>query len=195
VISLREVIVMPKYALVRDLDPGMTRAEIDGLALNALSAQQSYLFRGGDVPLSGDHGIRWIRSYWEQGGSWALCLYQAPSLAVLTHFQGVCETPFVDGYEVDELSDPAADGDGSTTGGHRLAVTFDLGTDGNPNEVPQAVTSRAEAGWVRTYWDPVGYRANALFRTEAADAALEELRDPEIQRIAKVIEIDPSEYQ
>ena len=192
---------MPKYALIRQLDPAMTRAEIDGLALNTLASLASYLFRGEDVPQTGDHGIRWIRSYWEQGGSWALCLYQAPSLAVLTHFQGVCETPFVDGYEVDELSDPEAGRNTGADGDHRVAVTFDLGTHGSPDAVSRAVSGpvgaegRSAAGWVRTYWDPVGHRATALFRVEDGEAEVSALRKLEVQRIAKVVEVDPSEYQ
>lgn len=189
--------LMPKYALIRELDPNMSRAEIDGAALTVLASEKSYVFRGQEVPQDGDHGIRWIRTYWEQGGTWALCLYEAPDFPALTAFEAVCDMPFVDGYEVEEI----AGQDQAALDGDRVAVS--MAVDGEANAKAAALTmvngdSRETpdgTSWIRTYWDPEGQRVTALFRVPAGEPNSLVPENPKVDRVTNVVVVDRSEYQ
>ena len=103
--------------------------------------------------------------------------------------------PFVEGYEVDELSDSEAGANSGSVDGGKVAVTLELGRDVSPEAVVEAVADPGYAGWIRTYWGPVGQRATALCRADVEDTAVVGPGKPEIQRIARVVEIDPSMYQ
>ena len=187
---------MPKYALRRHFSPLMTRAELDGMALASMAALESYLYRGGNTPHSGDHGIRWIRSYWEPGSTFGMCLYEAPTLEVLQDYQYLCNLPFLDAKEVVEVPGPL---DRSTTkAAHdRVAVSIRLdGAFADPvGALSEVVASRSAAALVRAYWDEQEQLATALFETDDGDEFAECVASIAEHSHPRIVEISPEEYR
>jgi hypothetical protein len=184
---------MPKYALLRQFDPAMTRAQLDGLALQNQAALATYIYRGGSEPRSGDHGIRWIRSYWEQGGTWGMCLYESPDLPSLADFQEFCSMPFLEGREVQEL-DRETGAASASDGLPRVALTLKVPADAAEPGTFLAGLAPDRATWLRAYWDPERRRATALFATTSPEAFLADVRNVD-GRPATIVEITPEEYQ
>ena len=189
---------MPKFALLRQFSPEMTRAQLDGIALASMATLDSYVYRGGLEPATDDHGIRWIRSYWEPGGYFGLCLYEAPSLALLSVYQNLCNLPYLDGQEVVEMSGPL---EGGETDGHsaRVAVSFRLDdAGGNPEEQISRLTelgAASDAGLIRTYWSEKQHIATALFMTSDSGRFAEQVTPLAERKPAKIVEISPEEYR
>jgi hypothetical protein len=185
---------MPKYALLRQFDPATTRAQLDGLALQNQAALATYIYRGGSQPTAGDHGIRWIRSYWEQGGTWGMCLYESPDLPSLADFQEFCSMPFLEGREVVEI-DREAPGDASTSAGlPRVALTVKVPPDEAEPRTFLAALAPDPATWLRAYWDPERRRATALYATPSPEGLVARVGRVD-GRPATIVEITPEEYQ
>ena len=186
---------MPKYALLRAYPPDMTRAQVDGMAMSGLAGLATYLYRGGQVADTSDHGLRWIRSYWEPGGTWGMCLFEAPSLDPLAAFQDFCGTPYLDAWEVEEILADAQDGDAEAAKLPRVAFTLHLDA-ADPMPAPDAITAaaaNAEATFVRAYWSPERGAATAVVLSDPAalrSALPEETHDS----IATIVEFVPEDY-
>ena len=187
---------MPKYAILRDLPDTFVRADIDGLALEGVVMIDLYnrfcgsrghlpadtaalhadpaasgaelLGRAIDGNNPAEWEVRWIRSYWAPGTSWAVCLYEAASVDDLRTFQTTCQADEGVGVrEVLEVANPKrTDGAGGTAGvppGWEL-VALDLPTGETPPERTEVSTAVVAAGrrppldgctgaeWVRAYW-------------------------------------------
>ena len=239
---------MPKFAVLRDLPPSLTRADLDGMAIESVIAQdlyngfcRHYGRPGGTADLadyaantSGQEdagpvdldspdgaGVRWIRSYWAPGTSWAACLYEAGSIAELRNFQTSCQLDGGIGFrEVTELANPGRTDDAGRTiappDGWDL-VSMDIPMDeSNPTIEAVAPTMNAAAAkpplrngiaarWVRAYWpsdaespnqemlEPNGSEPIILSLFAAPAPAVRALRArPDAHR---VVEVTPQEYR
>lgn len=174
---------MPRFALFRDYDPTTTRAQLDGVALAGAAALQTYVYRGGSEQHHEPHGISWIRSYWEPGGRWGMCVFDAPNLAVLAGFQELCGTPYVDAMEVEEIP-----GDASGSPDPQLALTMQL-----PPALPLRTALRdalpASIGrLVRAYSSPDRHSVVALLHGSTAEDVGAKVP------AARVIELTPADY-
>lgn len=174
---------MPRYALFRDYDPSMTRTQIDGMVMAGGAALQMYVYRGDAQPHSEPHGISWVRSYWQPGGAWGVCVFEAPSLPVLAGFQDLCGTPYLDAMEVEEEEGPAHLSDTPN-----VALTQFRAAD-TPLTTLSAEAPEAARQLVRAYYCAERRQAFALFPkgTEASVAG--------IGPVAEVVELSPAEYQ
>jgi hypothetical protein len=172
---------MPKYALFRDFPPTLSRTELDGMVIATQAALQSYIYRGEAYPSTVPHGINWVRSYWQPGGSWGMCVFEAPNLSVLSAFQDACAAAFIDAMEVEEtasnLSVPTP-----------IAVTVPLAF-GNADPLSSAEEavglSRRDVG--RVYW-------NGERKTVIALVACEPAAETQLEIATGVIELKPAEY-
>ncbi len=177
---------MPTFALHREYDPSMTRAQIDGVALAGAAALQTFLYRGGERPVAEPHGISWVRSYWQPGGTWGMCLFEAPSLQVLSAFQELCGTPFLDAMEVEELSPPDANGDPQVA----VAVSVDPEPSESPDVTMRNALGLAAFDCVHSYWASARNSGVALLSTTPSQ------RIPGATILAEsVVHLQPSDYQ
>ena len=178
-------------------DPAASGAELLGRAID------------GNNPAEWE--VRWIRSYWAPGTSWAVCLYEAASVDDLRTFQTTCQADEGVGVrEVLEVANPKrTDGAGGTAGvppGWEL-VALDLPTGETPPERTEVSTAVVAAGrrppldgctgaeWVRAYWpDWVEGRAEdsglALFAVPSATVE----RTLRSESVHRVVEVTPEEY-
>jgi hypothetical protein len=117
------------------------------MVLMSGAALESYIYRGGSHPTTEPHGIGWVRSYWQKAGTWGLCIFDAPNLSVLSAFQDLCGTPFLDAMEVREA---AGNPDIRTS----VAATLSLGRAEGVDPMAEALTALGnpspEVSWV--YW-------------------------------------------
>ncbi len=174
---------MPRFALFRDYDPSTTRAQLDGVALAGAAALQTYVYRGDTEKHAEPHGISWVRSYWEPGGRWGMCVFDAPNLAVLAGFQELCGTPYIDAMEVEEVAGTVA---GSAD--NQLAVTMALAEADPADSALSQALAGAAPHLVRAYRSPNRNSAVALVHR---DARLE----PRLQSAAaRVVELSPADY-
>ncbi len=190
---------MPKYTLLRAFDPEMTRAELDGMALASMATLATYMYRGTERPQTSNHGIRWIRSYWEQGGTWGMCLYEAPDLAVLSDYQDLCGTGFIEGREVVEIAGAAPTADDTPT---RVAVSIRLDRD---QELPSprlladlSAMATADDGltrFARAYWCDETRTATALFETSAPEHFEQRIAPVAERQPARIVELRPEDYR
>ena len=187
---------MPKYALVRQFNPLMTRSELDGIALANIATLDSYIYRGGSEPKTSDHGIRWVRSYWEQGGYWGMCLYEAPNLDILQVYQDLCGMPVMDSREVVELPGPL-EGVADLGATDRVAVSFQLDGVSTPEEFMSTLVAGGGdpgTGLVRTYWNAEKRLATALFQAKDAHAFAARAAPLATTAPARIVEVTPEEY-
>src|SRR3546814_15605979 len=56
-----------------------------------------------DPRLSRDSELEWVRSYWQEGSDWGLCLYTARSESELELYHTACALPYVSFVPVDEV--------------------------------------------------------------------------------------------
>jgi hypothetical protein len=180
---------MPKYALERILPSNLTREQIDGMVMANLNALETYIYRGTNEAHLDDHGIRWIRTYWEEGGNFGMCLYEAPNLRVLDDYQRLCGLPYIEAREVEEVP-----GSTESAGGEHLVAKFDLPAAAAPEDSIEALAGLAQGTPViRAYWDRDRHRAVALFDSAdpvgAARLAAAAATPP-----TRIIEVDPTEY-
>ena len=45
-------------------------------------------------------GVDWVRSYWHEGSTWALCLYAAPNPGQVTAYHQLCDLPHLAFHEI-----------------------------------------------------------------------------------------------
>ena len=108
--------------------------------------------------------------------------------------------PFVEVWEVDEFSDPEAGADSGALPGRRVVTTLELGPGSSPEQAVEAVATMSggterDSRWLRTYWDPTGGRATALFAVDDECDGPAFADGPVTSHVAEVIEIYPSEYE
>ncbi|MCZ6544181.1 MAG: DUF4242 domain-containing protein [Chloroflexi bacterium] len=180
---------MPKYAILRDLPLTLTRTELDGMAMEGLVAADLY-------PLcrtqQGNPGIEWVRTYWQPGSNWGLCLYEAPSAEELWDFQRSCGMEAVEIREVTEQrSDVTCDAAGELSdaiaGSQLTAVEIPLNADGEN-------ALAASGTWIRTYSDSERQTAIALYATSDSEQAPSAAQDDSSIHLP-VVEIAAAAYR
>ena len=156
---------MPKFAVLRDLPLTLTRSELDGMAIEGIVAMDIYPYCRRE---DGDPGIEWIRTYWQPGSSWGLCLYEAPSTEELWRFQTSCGLEALEIREVTELvSATASDGTDETAASLAPAALAAVeaplsAVDVDERGLPSA-TALPGGEWIRTYWDEDRQTAIGLY--------------------------------
>ena len=190
---------MPKYTLLRAFDPDMTRAELDGMALASMATLATYMYRGTERPQTSDHGIRWIRSYWEPGGTWGMCLFEAPDLAVLSDYQDLCGTGFIEGREVVEIEGPTLGAGADAT---RVAVSMRLGRgeESSPPDLLADLSAMTTADdgqtrFARAYWCDETRTATALFETSTPEHFEQRIAPVAERQPARIVELRPDDYR
>jgi hypothetical protein len=202
---------MPRFAILRDVDPNLTRADIDANAvqqifnLAAVSVPPDVAF---DARISMDSQLSWVRSYWHEGTRWGLCLYTARSKEELELYQMQCDVPFVEVREVRELASPeATEGENGRTRAADGAVLLGIevpgaGRDIETMPVPWALLADGGEGtagaleWVRTYLDEERQAAVSVYvaaSREAADAVRVVFERAGVV-VHEVTEIYPEDY-
>ncbi|MGD9933062.1 MAG: hypothetical protein AB7T37_05015 [Dehalococcoidia bacterium] len=97
---------MKKFAILRSVEPTMTRSEVDVAALQSIFSLGAI-----DIPpdeaydsrLTRESQLSWIRSFWHEGSDWGLCLYTARSVVDLEVYHTECAVPYVAFDPVAEL--------------------------------------------------------------------------------------------
>lgn len=204
---------MPRFAILRDLDPNMTQEDVDAGAIQSLFSLAAVNVAYEDRYDPDQGGIGWVRSYWQRGSNWGLCLYTAPDEDALEHFHRTCDVPYVSFSPVAELASPRrTDPD---TGRTRLEpddvlfaieTTVPEGAGPGPalfedissllGDVAGELSSDAFT-WVRSYWDEASGRVVALYAApsrEAIDALEAVLADASVP-VRPITEIYPDDYQ
>jgi hypothetical protein len=202
---------VPRFAILRDVDPNLTRAEIDANAV-----QQIFNLAAVSVPrdvawddrISIESGLSWVRSYWHEGTRWGLCLYAARSKEELELYQVQCDVPFVEVREVRELASPqATEGENGRTRAADGGVLLGVEGRGEGRDVEGMPTPRklladwgeGTAGaleWVRTYLDEERQAEVSVYMAasrEAADAVRVVLERAGVV-VHEVTEIYPEDY-
>ncbi len=174
---------MPKYALFREYPPALTRTELDAMVLASGAALESYIYRGEDQPTETPHGISWIRSYWQRGGTWGMCVFEAPNLSVLSAFQDLCATPFVDAMEIDEAA-------GNERAPTPVAATISLKADvvTDPLAATREVLGDPAVTVGRVYWNVERKIAVSMLEREPAS------KSDGVKVEAGLVEVRPDEY-
>lgn len=172
---------MPRFALSRDYPSDLTRTQIDGMVLASGAALQTFIYRGSDRPSTSAHGISWVRSYWQPGGTWGVCIFDAPDLAILSAFQDLCAAPFHDAMEVEEA---AANPNLATS----IALQFNMRhTSDDPIAAASTAIGVAPRDVGRVYLSRERSSALAFVATEPAPTNALRIE-------SGVVEITPDEY-
>ena len=210
--------MMANYAILRDMDPTWTRADVDAGAVQTLFNMRL----GRRYPeLAWEPRmieVDWVRSFWQEGTNWGLCLYTAPESQQIADYHSLCGVPYVEYHEIEEhfspeLCDPES-GDMMLSDSTVTLFTVELALD--VDEVGVATFERIEAllgsaaepiptlvegptdhiQWIRAYWDRTRRVAVAFYAVENESALrfLEELFDGSDVAVRPVVEITPAEY-
>ncbi len=191
---------MNRYAILRQISPSMTRQEVDAAALETLFNMSAMNVPEEDAWEPRLTGIGWVRSYWEPGGSWGLCLYRAKDAGAVELYHRSCNVPYVEFGEVQEVSAAGretASGRTLVPAGHELLTVEFAAAGANVDErwFVDAVCGEALT-WVRAYRDQRRGRAVALYSAPDADAV--QTVSDRLQRsgvvVRRVVEIHPDEY-
>lgn len=92
------------FALFRDITPEVTREDWDAGAVRSLLATGMYVAWAG-------YSVNWIRSFWEPGGHWGMCVYEAPGVEQIEWFNRECSFTAIDIREIHELVSTERTGD------------------------------------------------------------------------------------
>lgn len=113
------------FALFRDITPAVTREDWDAGALRSLLATGMYTDYLG-------YPVRWIRSFWEPGGNWGMCVYEAPGVEEIEWFNRECSFTAIDIREIQVVfsAERKGNGDLMVLEGPPAAVQFALVNSG-----------------------------------------------------------------
>ena len=199
---------MKRFAILRDFDPATTQEDIDAGALETLLNMASADLVKGMIWEPGLYGVSWIRTYWQPGTGWAMCLYGGETEESIEHYHSLCDVDYVEIREVSELGPESIEGTDpreEAGDGQEIIAVEGRGQPANDDEATMRqlgtlLRSAEERGglapseWIRTYWDGERGVAVSFF---AADARWEEVRDalePHGYTVRRVLKVDPREY-
>ena len=175
---------MKPFAILRDLPTDLTWEEMDAGAISNLI---NMAMPESDRAIAWEPrvlGVRWIRTYWEQGTNWATCLYTAPNEAAVKDWHDLCQVAYAGIRDIEVVESPEAASD-YPRGFHQPGDEAPLVVV----ETDAAADQPAPDGWIRTYRDPATGREIQLFRADAALPA-----DPTGAVIRRVVELRPQDY-
>jgi hypothetical protein len=171
------------FAILRDIPPELTWDEMDAAAIqNMINMGISEAER--DIAWEPRVlGVKWVRTYWEQGSNWATCLYTAPDEQAVRDWHDLCQVNYAGIRDVEVEEAPEAEGE-YPRGFHATA-------EGAPLVVIEATApgARPSDGWIRTYRLADSGEEILLFRADALPAAA-----PTTGRVRRVVELRPEDY-
>ena len=91
---------MKRFAILRDLPGDFGWEQIDANAI------QNLIYMGipeKDRALAWEPrilGVSWVRSYWQPGSTWGLCLYEAPDVQSVRDWHELCDIAYAGIREV-----------------------------------------------------------------------------------------------
>jgi len=105
------VTAMKQFAILRQLPLELGWEDIDA------SAIQNMVYMGlgeADMDVVWEPrilGVQWVRTYWQPGSDWGLCLYTAPDERAVRDWHDLCHVPYagIEEIEVEEGPTAAAD--------------------------------------------------------------------------------------
>ncbi len=203
---------MKRFTILRTLDAGTTREDWDAGAMETLLNLRAQQLGVETNPNFAE--VEWVRSYWHEGSTWGMCLYAAPELDQVANYHEICEVPFAEFREVDELTDEgvAINEFGLTEvleGESLFAIQATVEPDASADtatfaRLPRTLTEAAaglegsfdHVRWVRAYWDAERRAVLSLYATREARTidALTLLLDGSGVTVRPVTEIAPGEY-
>jgi hypothetical protein len=189
---------MKRFAILREVPATLTWPEVDASAvqniinMHATNVEQEVVWTQG----RGLQGVRWIRSYWEPGNTWGLCLYEGESTGQVERWNFQCGVPFVEVREIEEQEPPAP-------------VAYHAGFHADP-AVSKLVVLECPAGervekrlaplgverptWVRNYLDPERGIAISLYQAELPADETIRILESQGWAVRRVVEITPNDY-
>lgn len=205
---------MKRFAIERKNEATITREDVDAGAMQTVLTLAQSQREPGIEPNPFSERVAWVRSYWHEGTTWGLCLYTGPDLVDIAEYHRVCEVPFVEFREVDELTDDLATVNdlGLTElleGESLFTIEAPLGADATADaaafaRLPRTLTEAAgglegsfdHVRWIRAYWDAERRGVLSLYATREAATidALTRLLDGSGVTVRPVTEISPGEY-
>ena len=185
---------MKRFAILRNLDPEMTRQDIDSGAVETLISLSVQDIDPGAEFNPEITGVNWVRSYWAPGTSWGLCLYTGRDEEAIERYHSVCEVPFVTIREVSETDSGVAEPHFGGAGSSEPAIlAIEARMDGGPAEGKE--WGALAASWVRSYTDTGEGTVVGLFRTDRLDIdAVKRRARTRGWTLHDIVEIRPSDY-
>lgn len=203
---------MKRFAILRRLETTTTREDWDAGAMQTLlNLRAEHTDKVGTQP--NFRSVAWVRSYWHEGSTWGLCLYEAPELAEVANYHEICEVPYVEFRDVAEASADDVElnefGLTALSEGESLFTIEAVLDATEPDEPAFATLPASLAGasgglegsldhirWVRAYWDEERGSALALYATREAGTitALAQVLEGSGATVRPVVEIAPGEY-
>lgn len=185
---------MKRFAILRKLDPNLTREDLDSGAVESilnLAVQEVDPAEASNPHVT---PVNWVRSYWEPGTSWGLCLYTGHDELSIERYHDFCEIPYVTIREVHETEYPenAVPRDKVSLIEPRLVTV-----EANGARFSADVKSWGELAphWVRSYTDVNGQFVVALFQSDGIDMDALEARALENGwTLHRTVEIRPGDY-
>ena len=97
---------MKRFAILRNLDPNLTREDLDSGAVESILNLAVQEVDPGEASNPHVTPVNWVRSYWEPGTSWGLCLYTGHDELSIERYHDFCEIPYVTIREIHETECP-----------------------------------------------------------------------------------------
>jgi hypothetical protein len=187
---------MKRFSILRDVDPAATWADVDSAAVRNIISMYA---TGAEPDVAWDRhlaGVRWIRSYWEPGSSWGLCLYEGNSVEQVKDWNVRCQVPFVEVREIEEQESPVRV---EYRGGFHADPTVSNiialeGLAGASVDESLAATGIERAGWVRSYLDPERGAALAVYQVDLTGQDVLQQLEAEGWKAHRIVEITPGDY-
>jgi hypothetical protein len=182
---------MKRFAILRDLDPGMTREELDAGAIQTIVNMGLGSVEPAIAWEPRISGIRWIRSYWAPGTNWAVCLYTARDAESIDIYHSMCNLPFVSYAEIEESERaggplPPGFGEGAP---RLLCIEAPSESIGDP-----FTWGLLDARWIRSYTDVSDGRILAVFEADGLETRALPERSNTDWIFREIVEVTPSEY-
>ena len=183
---------MKRFAILRNLDPNLTREDLDSGAVESILNLAVQEVDPGEASNPHVTPVNWVRSYWEPGTSWGLCLYTGHDELSIERYHDFCEIPYVtirEVIETERAEAPAlteADGDPAF-------LTIEAPSDGIPHGAE--AWGDLAPNWVRSYTGIDAKFVVALFQSDGIDP-----EDLEARALAngwtvhRIVEIRPTDY-
>ncbi len=188
---------MKLYAIRRNhIPPEMTWTEMDGAVIEILMNQGIGLDEDAVPWEPRVLGVEWVRTYWAPGTNWGLCLYTSPTDQKVKDFHELCDVPYAEIREIDQVEPEAASTDYRRGFHEALEEPPLLAITGTKAGIEDAIVgSNGAVRWIRTYADKNGESATAL--VEPASASRTDLEADLVAagfEIRRVVEFSRSDY-
>lgn len=178
---------MKNFAILRSVPEDLTWTQIDAAALQNMS----YMGLAEDeADLAWEPkvlGVNWVRSYWEPGSSWGVCLYTARDEQAVRDWHDLCQVEYAGITEIEIEEAPGMDAYPRGFHGPREAAPLVAVEAPAPGHAPAPNDWR----WIRTYRDAASGAELQLF---LPDGATTERPLAERGAVRRVVELRPEDY-